>query len=288
MNKVKAIGAGFDLTQSSCSLLKPKTFEWTSDEGEFTVWIDCGIPQALSTDKKGIEVAWLCESRAIVSSVYELLMNTNIHDRFDLILLSDRKYIKRANKFHNTNKYKFCSAGSNLPWMSKEKWGIYPKTKNISMVASSKNTTEGHKARHQVAHVYGDKLDIYGTILGGTFLDPGDLSTSWHNKSKALIDYRFSIVIENDRYSDYYTEKITDCFATGVIPVYWGSPQIGDIFNSRGIITANSGINIDDMGAPLYNWLINGVRDNYERVKELESADDQLYRIVDYFLINNI
>jgi len=154
------------------------------------------------------------------------------------------------------------------------------------MVASAKKTTEGHKARHEIAKLYKDKVDIYGTVLGDSFMDSGDLSTIWHDKSKALVDYRFSIVIENDSYSDYYTEKITDCFATGVIPVYWGSPEIGDQFNSGGIITVNSGFMIDDMNEMLYNHSIDAVEDNYERIKKLESADDRLYRLVDSFLIN--
>jgi hypothetical protein len=155
------------------------------------------------------------------------------------------------------------------------------------MLASNKRLTEGHKARHQVVELYKDKLDVYGSILGKEFMDPGDLRTSWHDKSKSLLDYRFSVVIENDSYSNYYTEKLTDCFASGTIPIYWGSPTVKDMFNSQGIITVNSKLNVDDLNEFLYNYLIDAVKDNYERVRKLESADDRLYRLVDSLMIHS-
>ena len=46
----------------------------------------------------------------------------------------------------------------------------------------------------------------------------------------------YSIVIENSKYSHYFTEKILDCFISGTVPIYWGSPSISRFFNEKGII----------------------------------------------------
>ena len=45
-------------------------------------------------------------------------------------------------------------------------------------------------------------------------------------KGEMLKPYHFSICIENTEYSDYFTEKILDCFASGVIPIYWGTKNV--------------------------------------------------------------
>jgi hypothetical protein len=43
-------------------------------------------------------------------------------------------------------------------------------------------------------------------------------------------------VIESCQEPGYFTEKIIDCFLTGTIPIYWGDPNIRDIFNPGGIL----------------------------------------------------
>lgn len=48
--------------------------------------------------------------------------------------------------------------------------------------------------------------------------------------------YQSQIVIENVRVRSYFTEKIVDCFARGVTPIYVGCPNIGDFFDARGIV----------------------------------------------------
>lgn len=60
------------------------------------------------------------------------------------------------------------------------------------------------------------------------------------NKITALQDYRFSIIIENEKIDNWFTEKIIDCLMTGTIPVYWGCPNIGDYFDTRGFVIINS------------------------------------------------
>lgn len=45
-------------------------------------------------------------------------------------------------------------------------------------------------------------------------------------KRSVLQQYRFCICYENAAFPGYITEKIFDCFFSGVVPVYWGAPNV--------------------------------------------------------------
>jgi hypothetical protein len=90
----------------------------------------------------------------------------------------------------------------------------------------------------------------------------------------------FSIIIENGNYDSYYTEKITDCFATGTVPVYWGTPDIGNYFNNDGIIVLDDKFDIKSLTPELYASKLDTVKDNFERVQKLESSDDQIFDLI--------
>jgi hypothetical protein len=51
--------------------------------------------------------------------------------------------------------------------------------------------------------------------------------------------------MENATYSNMFTEKITDCFMTGTIPIYYGISNIGDYFNTDGIIILDDNFKLD-------------------------------------------
>mmetsp|Transcript_26997 Transcript_26997/g.39972 ORF Transcript_26997/g.39972 Transcript_26997/m.39972 type:complete len:414 (-) Transcript_26997:243-1484(-) len=52
-------------------------------------------------------------------------------------------------------------------------------------------------------------------------------------------DYRFSIVMENLNVGGYITEKILLAFLSGTVPIWYGTPDIFDIFNSKAFIYFN-------------------------------------------------
>jgi hypothetical protein len=45
--------------------------------------------------------------------------------------------------------------------------------------------------------------------------------------------FKFVICMENEQQDYYITEKVINGFRAGVIPIYWGSPNISKYFNSR-------------------------------------------------------
>jgi hypothetical protein len=149
------------------------------------------------------------------------------------------------------------------------------------MIASPKgegsDASPGHGFRIEWAKKLQNSLDLYGGALGTERIGfSSNLNEQWHNKADALNDYMFSVVIENGSYDGYYTEKITDAFATGTIPIYHGSPSIGDTFNTDGIIFLDDDFKIEDLSEELYMSKMDAIKDNFERVKALQGSDDMI------------
>ena len=195
-----------------------------------------------------------------------LIMQRHCWSTIQGIFTCDSQLAEQHDRIH------LISSGSNLPWT--KDFQIYEKTKNVSLVASHKNYTEGHKLRHSLAKEHSDKLDIVGSINGERVGD------SLFDKMDGYRDYRFTVVIENCNHDTYYTEKLTDAFATGTIPVYWGTHNVCDIFNPDGIIMLTDDFDFSQLTEELYQEKLDAVKDNFERVKNLKMADDELYEII--------
>jgi hypothetical protein len=133
----------------------------------------------------------------------------------------------------------------------------------ISMISSNKSFTEGQQNRLKWVERIGDQVDLYGRGIN-------EIAT----KEEGLCDYMFSVVVENGVYESYFTEKILDCFATGTIPVYLGSPDIADHFNKDGIIELTDEFEVSD---EIYYSKMDAIKDNLERVKQIEVLEDFIY-----------
>ncbi len=117
------------------------------------------------------------------------------------------------------------------------------KTQGVSLIASPKRDTEGHRLRHDViewANTHGHSLDAYGKQY-----------RSLPEKSEALLPYRYSVVIENSQSSNYFTEKLIDCLLCNCLPIYWGTSDIKHYFDPSGILYCESFEEICDTIATL-------------------------------------
>ena len=147
------------------------------------------------------------------------------------------------------------------------------------MIASSKQMCQGHIYRHNIASKYKDNIDLYGGALKSQrFGISNNLDMKWNDKREALVDYMFSITMENDRYETYFTEKLTDCFATGTVPIYWGAPDIAEYFNTDGMIILDESFDINSLTRELYDSKMEAIVDNFERIQKMELADDMLWK----------
>jgi len=277
-SKLQALYPPFRLEDgSSCGKLDPVRFKWVSQECPVQVFIDNGMNMVPSHPKKeGYRFyGWLCESRAIVPELYSALKSNygRYFEYFDAIFTCDETLLSLDDRF------KFSFSGSNAPWTPVNQYGVHEKTKNCSLLASPKKSTKGHALRHELAEKYANEVDLFGGLLGSPKIGTTDAfaSSAHPPKTEALRDYRFSITIENDSYNNYFTEKITDCFANGTIPVYWGCPNIGDYFNTDGIILLTDDFDVNDLTDELYESKMEAVRDNYQRVRNMPMSDDVLF-----------
>lgn len=189
---------------------------------------------------------WLMEPPSILPWIYDKAYENK--NRFQLIFSHNKKYCE------NVDIAKWYPWGSYYIPLNEHK--IYDKSKNVSIVASSKQYTEGHRLRHDVIKKYERLFD--GIKCG----DPVEPKIKWHN------EYRYTVAIENRPIRGYFTEKIIDCFRTGTIPIYRGDCEITNYFDSNGILLFN---NIEELEEILlkcdedfYNKRIDSVQKNYK------------------------
>lgn len=233
-----------------------KYIEWVKDHtiGE-TFYVDDTIPVAFNDGIGGKKYAWLLESKYIKPHINNDIRENyqRYLDTFDLIFTHDKKLLELDSKFKWVPAQGF--------WIKEPK--IYEKSKIISMIASNKRITEGQNLRVQWVEMLEGQVDLYGRGFNEI-----------ENKEDGLCDYMFSVVIENGFYESYFTEKILDCFASGTIPIYMGSPDIGEYFNSDGIINLSEEFDISD---EIYYNKMDAIKDNLERCKQYEVLEDFIF-----------
>ncbi|MFY9237579.1 MAG: glycosyltransferase family 10 [Roseovarius sp.] len=125
---------------------------------------------------------------------------------------------------------KFLAFGGS--WVSEWKTLDCAKTEMTSLIASAKRKLEGHKLRHALIDTLADQKHNIN-IMGRGF-KPFEI------KSDGLAPYRYSVVIENVCEPSYFTEKLIDAFLCETVPIYWGAPDIGQYFDTDGMILCDT------------------------------------------------
>lgn len=109
------------------------------------------------------------------------------------------------------------------------KEGNWPKSKIMSLVSSNLTDLPGHRQRFELVKMlqreFPNEIDFYGRGI-----NPID------SKLDALSSYKYSIAIENNSIPGYFTEKLTECFLTETLPLYFGCPNITNFFPSDAIV----------------------------------------------------
>jgi len=111
-----------------------------------------------------------------------------------------------------------------------------------------------------------------GTV-NNTYKDDEDRR---NGKEEVFSDSMFGIAIENFSHRGYFSEKIIDCFLLKTIPIYNGCSNIGDFFNTKGIIKFD---NVDD-----FIYISNNLtdRDYYSRIEAIEDNYQKALKYVSY------
>jgi len=244
----------------TCSMgRKPKLLEWVKNNLEFdgaTVFTDNMIfDPVVDRVKSKLKIAWCLEPPSIHPHVYKHIVD--FEHKFDYVFTFSQDLISR-----NPAKYIRTPIGSSR--VNDEDIKVHPKTKGLSIIASGKNFAEGHRLRHAVIRQL-EGVDCWG-----------DGYKYFTSKLDPLRDYMFSIAIMNCRIDNYFTEVLVDCFALGTVPIFWGCPNIGDFYNTKGIIQFET---IDDLrniklSKSLYESMHDAIEENKEIAKTMVSTDD--------------
>jgi len=72
---------------------------------------------------------------------------------------------------------------------------------------------------------FGERLHVYG-----------DGFNQIEDKWNAIAPFRYHIVLENFQAEDYWTEKLSDCFLAGALPLYSGCPNIHRYFAPESLV----------------------------------------------------
>ena len=254
------------------------TWAWiTGNGGEVHVFEDTLIT---NHDKfKGKKVACVTESPAIydyckanhdwVFHPYQWLKDN--HQHFDVIM-SPMTFLKDLVG----DRYWWIPAGGNR--IRPTDYGLWEKERLLSIVASDKQWTTGHKLRHQIVQKYGDRIDKYGRGFN-------DIVDTYDNqrmgKIIALGPYYYSFAIINADVDDYFTEILTDVLATATIPLFWGTKNVGKYFNPDGIIQFRTMEELDiilpTLTPELYKSKLPAVMENVEKAKAYNTRFDWIY-----------
>ena len=262
--------------------LEPSTS--ANNRSVFTRWIRNGTGlvnlyvngealKVLEDDSDKPKFIWLLESREIIPDQYKFIEENYdfVASRVDGIFTADQRLTTEAGP---DGKFLYCLSNA-APWVMDR--AVYKKSKLVSMIASNKGYTEGHRRRLRVVQAFVDKFgqeDLYG--WGLTHELP------LKEKSRGLREYMFSFACENANYPTYFTEKLTDCFACGTIPVYYGTAGVAQYFDPDGIIFLDQNspwdnIPWDKLTPEYYESKKDVIQENYEIAISMRVAEDYMY-----------
>ncbi len=109
----------------------------------------------------------------------------------------------------------------------------FEKKRLISVITSDKKFTRGHRQRlelvNRLKQHFGAQLDVFGRGIN-------EIEDKWD----AIAGYRYHIALENCSYPDYWTEKLSDAYLAGALPIYFGCPNVKEYFPERSVIPISS------------------------------------------------
>lgn len=150
------------------------------------------------------------------------------------------------------------------------------KTKLLSIIASQKKDLEGHKLRHKIIN-YIQKNKLAGDIIGRGY-------KPFKNKEEGLSPYHYSVVIENIQETNYFSEKLIDCFLCETIPIYWGAKNILDHFDERGMIICTSEKEIQNelkkISTEIYNSKLEWIKKNRILALNYVNFNDRVAKLI--------
>lgn len=251
--------------------LKYFEYNWQQPEKEkIVVFSDYTIPQIVlpKFDKVLYKIAWMMEGPGVYASygghiAVKKWILENL-DKITVVATCDDSLIEMY-----PDKFIFVPFGGVIVLPHETK--LYPKTKLCSMTSG---------------WLFGVRNDIYSyykdtgiiDFLGRAFGKP------YNSTAEGFADYMYHVSISSCCDNRYFSSNITDAFACGTVPVWWGCPKIGEFFNTDGIMIVNSIKEIHDvvnrMSVEDYESRRDAIAENFQLVEKYRTPDNNLWENV--------
>lgn len=118
---------------------------------------------------------------------------------------------------------------------------------SVSFLCGGKTITSGHHLRQGIwnaSHLINVPKNFFiSGNYSGLLQNPHHYPTLGNRKHN-LFRSMFHLCIENVKNKNFFTEKLIDCLYAKTIPIYYGCPNIGDWFDTRGFIIVD---NVNDI-----------------------------------------
>lgn len=244
--------------------MSPNYFQWDRlTRQPITFYTDHCIPQVVDDNWSERKIALLIEAPKFRPQHYVWAYRLESH--FDYILTYHKEILEKRDPAKWLY-YPHCGS-----WVLPHNWGVHPKSKLVSFLASNKRQAEGHKYRIEVYDRFADRLDCYGGITGGRHI----------GKDKALKDYCYSIIVAGERGRGFFSDHIIDCMAYGTVPIYWKRFDIGDYFDLDGIVTFEDSDELERVLNAIsridYMNRFSAIERNLETAAQYRCAEDWLW-----------
>lgn len=232
-----------------------ETFDSLTSEDE-TFYVDRYLPVAFQDTKSKKKYGMILECGWLNAEIIN-----DVKNRLD-------EYMNCYDMIFTWNE-ELCDLHDRIKWIpGMGSWikepQIYPKSKLVSMIASNKSWLPGHQQRLHMIEQLKDYVPLFGRGFQEVEL-----------KEEALADYMFSVAIENK--DDWFTEKLLDCFLTGTVPIFWGTPNLSKWFNMDGVIILEDGFDIESLTEEMYHERKDAIKDNFERALKMEQIEDYIW-----------
>lgn len=121
----------------------------------------------------------------------------------------------------------------------------------------------GHESENKIRGDFFKKLSKYKRVEScGTHLNnmPDGFKVNRNSKIDFQKKCKFTLCFESTSHYGFITEKLTDAFLADTIPIYYGSSDVGTIFNKNAFINCADYRNFDEV---------------IEKIQELDNDDEK-------------
>lgn len=239
-------------------------------EGQYKKKVHIAYDEISWDGESDVNILVQIEPPSIKNITYQIKSN---HSLWDAILTWNEDLLRLPNSHH------FVFGSCWIDWTE-----FKPnKQKHCSFITSAKSYAPGHKLRLQVWEGLQDAEDLNGfTII--KHKSPPRIP----DKNFLFETAKYHITIENEKLNNWITEKTIDCFASKTVPILWGAPNIGDYFNTDGIITFDTIEELkdilDNLDESFYDDRQDAIQENFERSKQYWDFHARVRTFIENFI----